>query len=77
MFVFIVFLFIVSVVVVFSYILTYFLFSFVRNYIQVDVLVQCRCPSLETKWQSVGLGKKGVTKVFKHGQKIPSGLKTT
>lgn len=32
-------LFIVAVVVVFSYILSYFLFSFVRNYVQVDVLV--------------------------------------
>ena len=36
-----------------------------------------RCPSLETKWQSVGSGKKGATKVFKHGQKIPIGLKIT
>ena len=35
-----------------------------------------RCPSLETKWQSCSwVGKKGVTKVFKHGQKIPSDLK--
>ena len=71
MFVIIVVLFIVAVVVVFSCILTYFLLFFVRNYVQVDVLVGAH------PWRPSGsqLGwEKGATEVFKHGQKIPSGL---
>ena len=50
------------------------LFSFVRNYVQVDVLVGAH------PWRPSGsqLGReKGATKVFKHGRKIPSGPKTT
>ena len=70
MFVIIVFLFIDAVVVVFSCILTYFLFSFVRNYIQVDVLVGAH-PWRPSGSHAVGLGKKVRQKFSSMGRRSP------
>ena len=64
------FLSIVGVVVVFLCILTYFLFSFVRNYIQVDVLVGAH-PWRPSGSHAVGLGKKVRQKFSSMGRRSP------